>query len=101
MRKHRITIDGSKKNKMDDKVDMSSPCIYGGIRPQGIHLGRQPRHGGHRSFALDVNPVVVVVVPSRCSALEVDLALLLSIAVAFVGKCAREEGERVSSPCVW
>ncbi len=53
------------------------------------------------AFALDVDPVMVVVVPCHRSALKADLALLLSVAVAFVGKCMREGGERVSSPQVW
>ncbi len=44
---------------------------------------------------------MVVIVPSHRSALEVDLALLLSVVVAFVGKCAREGGERVSSLHIW
>ncbi len=54
-----------------------------------------------KAFASDVDPVVVVVVPSRRSALDVDLALLLSVAVAFVGKCTCGGGERVSSTCTW
>ncbi len=50
------------------------------------------------AFASDVDPIIVVDIPCRRLALEVDLSLLPSVAVAFVGKCTRKEGERVSSP---